>query len=183
MRPQPIPEALPFTRSYSVIPGRFLAGFYPGDRDPSVMRGKLESLLDCGVTHILNLMEPQEKDHAGRSFQAYDGEFRRLAEERGVWALCKRFPIQDLETPSCEAMVRILDWIDAVLTTDAGLYIHCWGGRGRTCTVVGCWLARHGEADPLKRLSRLTAHAHRHFGEIPETWQQQRFVQEWTTGR
>lgn len=183
MRPQPIPDALPFTRSYAVIPDRLLAGFYPGDRDPSVMRGKVEALLDCGVTHVLNLMEPQERDHAGRRFHAYDTAFLRLAEERGLRALCARFPIRDLGTPSREEMVRILDWIDAVLAADAGLYVHCWGSRGRTGTVVGCWLARYGETDPLKTLRRLTAHAHRHFGEVPETWQQRRFVQEWRTGR
>jgi len=33
--------ALPFPRTYWVIPGRFLAGFYPGDLDPSRQKAKL----------------------------------------------------------------------------------------------------------------------------------------------
>lgn len=183
MRTPPSPEALPFTRSYSVVPGRLLAGFYPGDRDPSVMRGKLESLLDGGATHVLNLMQPHERDHAGRRFQAYDEAFLRLAGGRGLRAMCARFPVQDLGTPSRGEMTRILDWIDAVLADDGGLYVHCWGGRGRTGTTVGCWLARHGDADPLKTLRRLTAHANRHFGEIPETSPQRDFVRQWRVGQ
>ncbi len=183
MKSPPRPVPLPFTRSYAVIPGRLLAGFYPGDRDPSVMVGKLEALLDCGATHVLNLMQEGERDHAGRRFQSYDETFLRLAGERGLRSICARFPIRDLGTPSREEMVRTLDWIDAVLAADGGLYIHCWGGRGRTGTVVGCWLARHGETRPLDALHRLTAHARKHFGIVPETPSQRDFVQQWRVGQ
>ena len=30
------------------------------------------------------------------------------------------------------------------LDDDKSVYVHCWGGIGRTGTVVGCWLVRHG---------------------------------------
>ena len=26
------------------------------------------------------------------------------------------------------------------------VYVHCWGGLGRTGVVIGCWLVRHGHA-------------------------------------
>ena len=35
-------------------------------------------------------------------------------------------------------------------------YIHCWGGVGRTETVVACWLLRHGLAAPEVVLKKLT---------------------------
>ena len=50
---------------------------------------------------------------------------------------------------------KILDRIDAALYDDQNVYVHCWGGSGRTGTVVGCWLLRHGFVDPDKVLGRL----------------------------
>ena len=45
-------------------------------------------------------------------------------------------------------MVVILDAIDDIFLKVKFPYIHCWGGIGRTGTVVGCWLIRHGHATP-----------------------------------
>ena len=42
-------------------------------------------------------------------------------------------------------MASILDAIDAALDGGKTVYVHCWGGVGRTGTVVGCWLVRHGK--------------------------------------
>jgi hypothetical protein len=192
---------LPFARSYWVTlspdtpsqrrlgtirptgPHRLLAGFYPGDRDPAVARGKLNALLDCGVTHILNLMESTEGDHAGRLFDPYEEMFLRLADERRSAANWMRRPIRDLNVPTIEQMTTTLDTVDDALAAGGCIYVHCWGGKGRTGTVVGCWLARHGEIEPVQQLRRLTAHARRHFPCIPETPQQQAFVRNWRLGQ
>ncbi len=176
---QTTPPYLPFARSYWVVPDRLLGGFYPGDRDEAVAIGKLNALLDCGVTHVLNLMQPTEGDHAGRPFTSYETAFLRLAEQRGIAAGWSRHPIRDLSVPSVSQMVTILDDIDSILQRNGCVYIHCWGGRGRTGTALGCWLARHREADPLSMLSRLTAHARSSFSRIPETDTQQQFVRSW----
>lgn len=172
-------EALPFTRSYWARPGQLLGGFYPGDRDDAVTKGKLHALLDCGVTHIINLMQPTEGDHAGRLFIAYRGTFVRLASQRGLEAGYSQHPIRDLGIPTAAEMTATLDEMDSILAQRGCVYVHCWGGRGRTGTAIGCWLARHGENDPLSRLQKLTAHARSHFIQIPETAQQQRFVAQW----
>ena len=34
--------------------------------------------------------------------------------------------------------------IDEAMSAGKAVYVHCWGGVGRTGTVVGCWLVRHG---------------------------------------
>lgn len=34
--------------------------------------------------------------------------------------------------------IRILDAIDARLEAGKSVYVHCWGGIGRTDTVAGC---------------------------------------------
>jgi hypothetical protein len=39
----------PFPKSYWVIPGRLLAGAYPGAKDPAEAAGKLKALFDAGI--------------------------------------------------------------------------------------------------------------------------------------
>ena len=51
---------LPFPDSYWVIPGRLLAGEYPGAAEEHAARKKLVSLLHCGINAILNLTEEDE---------------------------------------------------------------------------------------------------------------------------
>jgi hypothetical protein len=56
----------------------------------------------------------------------------------------RRFPIRDVSTPhSREVTTAILDTIDAEIAKDGLVYVHCWGGVGRTGLIIGCWLARH----------------------------------------
>jgi hypothetical protein len=168
---------LPFARSYWVQPGKLMAGFLPGDRDPAVAHAKLAALLDCGVTHIICLMEEDERDHAGRLFLDYRPTLMALGKTRGIDVRWTRHPIPDLSVPAVAEMARTLDTVDAAMR-DGCVYVHCWGGRGRTGTVVGCWLARHG-ADGLARLAVLTAHDREWFPRVPETSEQRKFVRTW----
>ena len=176
---------LPFTRAYWVEPGRILAGFYPGDRDPSVASAKLSSLLDCGVTDFFCLMEENEGDHAGRSFSEYQTELMRLARLRGTDVRWNRFAIRDMGIPSVAEMSRTLDALNVAAERGCA-YVHCWGGRGRTGTVIGCWLARHGIAHGdgvIARLAELTAHERAYFPRIPEAPEQREFVRNWRAGQ
>jgi hypothetical protein len=54
-------------------------------------------------------------------------------------------------------MTAILDRIDCALEQGHTVYVHCWGGRGRTGTVVGCHFVRRGATgqDALLRLAEL----------------------------
>jgi len=53
---------------------------------------------------------------------------------------------KDFSVPTERQMIRILNQIDMCIKYDKPVYVHCWGGKGRTGTVVGCYLARHGFA-------------------------------------
>ncbi len=57
-----------------------------------------------------------------------------------------RMPIPDMQIPSISVMQQALNIIDRALADQRAIYIHCWGGIGRTGTVVGCYLVRHGMA-------------------------------------
>jgi hypothetical protein len=175
----------PFSRSYWVIPGRFLAGYYPGDRNKDLMKQKMSDLLACGIQLVINLMEPDEKDHEGLPFLNYVPVLKRLT-DGGPSVECHRMPIRDLDVPSPDFMVQILDWIDVAMGGDRPVYIHCWGGRGRTGTVVGCWLVRHGIAEKktvlekIRELRRFDSKAHWPSPEMPD---QVQMVLSWKKGQ
>ena len=94
----------------------------------------------------------------------------------------RRFSVPDLGVPDAATMNRILDAIDAALVDGMPVYVHCWGGIGRTGTVVGCFLVRQGLADPGQAIERIhdlrytDAERHR---PSPETRGQVEFVRFW----
>jgi protein-tyrosine phosphatase len=93
-------------------------------------------------------------------------------------------PIVDMGTTTIPHMTRILDDIDAALAEERTVYVHCWGGVGRTGTVVGCWLVRHGldEGDPLRRIARLRRDVDDVWRSSPETSAQCAMVTGWKRG-
>ena len=144
-------EGMPFSRSYRVAPG-LIAGNYPVSGDEVSTRQRLKGLLDVGIRHIINLMEPKERNLGRKEFAPYENQMRALADEKGVTVTFNRMPIKDMSIPSEAHMHRILGLIDRFTKNDKPVYVHCMRGRGRTGTVVGCYLARHGYASGQKVL-------------------------------
>ncbi len=82
-------------------------------------------------------------------------------------------------------MVRILDDVDAAIDGGGIAYVHCWGGIGRTGTVVGCWLMRHGldGGDPIRRIAELRRDVSDAWVASPQTAAQRAMVSAWKRGR
>lgn len=135
-----VPEtvARPHNNCYWVIPGRFLAGEYPGAYRPPATYLRLQLYLQVGITHFIDLTDPSD------DLVPYDKTLKDAAKVAGVATRYNRLPIQDMSVPSHEQMVEILDTIDTALAAGENIYVHCWGGVGRTGTVVGSYLVRHG---------------------------------------
>ena len=78
---------------------------------------------------------------------------------------------------------EILDVIDAGLR-EGGVYVHCYRGLGRTGTVVGCWLVRHGldEGDALARVAELRRELSDAHLPSPQTREQRHVVRKWRRG-
>ena len=76
----------------------------------------------------------------------------------------------------------ILNTIDDHINRGRIVYVHCWGGVGRTGTIVGCWLARrgyegHAALSTLQELWRQCPKSvHRN---SPETEEQRQYILNW----
>ena len=177
---------VPFPRSYWVVPGKLLAGYYPGSRDSVTAEAKLKGLLEYGIRHIINLMEKDERNFEGEGFLPYEQQLHTTAQQMDTPIELVYMPIPDMEIPPEEGMVAILDEIDRAVEQNPAVYLHCWGGRGRTGTVVGCYLARHGIAvgeAALDLLSELRQNDPISHLPSPETEIQADFARSWPEGK
>ncbi len=173
---------VPFPRSYWVIPGLLLAGEYPGAKEQKEAEQKLSGLLDAGIRQLINLMEPDETDHDGQPFNLYENILAPLVRERTDKAEVIKLPIRDLNVPNNGKMTEILDATDAAIEKRIPVYMHCWGGVGRTGTVIGCFLIRHGLANSenvIEKIAQLRANEEKFYRKSPETPEQREFVRNW----
>lgn len=134
--PPQLPNALA-PRAFWVRAPVLLAGAYPGDRHSSVRAQKAAALRHVGVTTVISLMEEDELDHSGRPFDPYAPALAAFG------MTVHRHAIRDVSTPSVELVTTILDDIDDSVRGGDVVYVHCWGGRGRTGVIIGCWMVRH----------------------------------------
>ena len=160
----------PIENCYWVVPGKLLAGEYPRNLDDESSIAKLAALTEAGITSFIDLTEEGELHPYAQWLEPETHTHRR-------------FPIRDMNTPATpELTAAILDVIDGHLSDGQSVYLHCWGGIGRTGTIVGCWLSRHGYSgtSALRRLKELWKEcpksATRRSPERPEQCQ---YVRDW----
>lgn len=173
----------PIPNSYRVPDSQIIAGEYPGDRDTTRARDKIKALLHAGVEGFIDLTEVGELD-------PYESLLRNEADVRGIPASYIRLPIRDLRVPTLDEMSR-LQWVLAdAERLGKTVYIHCWGGVGRTGTVVGCHLVERGHSpdealDLVQRLFREMSpeKLQDHPDGSPETNAQREFVRQWARKR
>jgi hypothetical protein len=173
----------PFSRTWWIKEGQILGGRYPGVPEPEEGRQMLTALIDARFTLMVNLQPEDELGLGGRPFPDYAATIKELAAERGAEAEMCRFPIPDVSIPKPALMRKILDRIDAEIAQSGKVYVHCWGGHGRTATVGGCWMVRQGMTAEkvLQQITKNRSHdevlASHH---SPETPDQQEFIRGWS---
>jgi len=155
-RPAPLP------RSFWVLPGKFLAGGYPGrgrgsvpissdPEGPEAERSKaaMDALAYAGIDAYVDLTSPGEAVGAPR----YGVSFGTGSASAGRPEL-RSVPLEDMSADAA-AVDRALRELGALLAAGRSVYLHCVGGLGRTGTVVGAFLVDVGLASPREALGVL----------------------------
>lgn len=137
-QPRPIPN------SYWATP-QLLACEYPGAPTPAGAIPKLDALLAAGIRDFYDLTEAHE-------LVPYEALLRERAAHAGLDPNAiryQRLPVRDLGLPTPERLAEVLAALAASETAGRRAAVHCWGGIGRTGTVVGCHLVQqHGLSGP-----------------------------------
>ena len=160
----------PLPNTYWVIPGRLLAGEYPGGANDTEARQRLARLHEAGVDSFVDLTE--------------DGElpsYRHLLPKHADYL---RSAIADTRVPNNVAQTQeLLAVIRAALARERRVYVHCRAGIGRTGLVIGCFLAEEKSdgKTALKILNRLWRQSERAaiWPKVPQTAEQADYVRLW----
>jgi ADP-ribosylglycohydrolase len=134
----------PIRNSYRVM-DRVYAGEYPIEYDEKRSIERINQFERFGITHYIDLTE--------------DGEHLPYAKMLGNNIQHIRFPIKDMSAPhNIESVKELIAQINEILHENASnkVYIHCWGGVGRTGVIVACLLSKQCGFDYEKTMDVLT---------------------------
>jgi protein-tyrosine phosphatase len=165
---------VPNRNSYWVVEGQLLAGEYPAPGPDEERRARLNALLDAGIRSFVDLMESHE-------LRPYHALLQEIAGERTIDVQYRCMSIPNRGIPSVDHMNAILTHIRDEIDAGRPVYVHCWGGIGRTGTVVGCWMIDQGACAAADAIARI-AHLRRHVlyqAASPESQEQVDFVNGW----
>ncbi|MES2922630.1 MAG: protein-tyrosine phosphatase family protein [Verrucomicrobiota bacterium] len=164
---------------YPVEEGKIYAGEYPGARSPEYAEARLKNLIGKGIRTFVDLTAPAD------DMEPYDDLLAMLGQETSFSLRRISLPIRDMGIPqSTAAMQAIMDAIRGSNEVSPAVYIHCWGGIGRTGTAVGCWLRECGyDAEAaLEQVQNLySSHMEkvRYNPESPQTREQRNYIRHW----
>jgi protein-tyrosine phosphatase len=158
-----------------VEPGRLLAGEYPGARRPEQAAEKLRLLMEeARIDSIIDLTTPAD------GLVPYRDALRVAAEKAGRQVTHYPYPIPDMGVLGQEGYDEIVARIRDETFAGRTVYLHCWGGKGRTSTVVGCLLIDEGldYESAIARIAELRAGTHKAINPCPEAPSQHRLLRE-----
>ncbi|MEY2449632.1 MAG: ADP-ribosyl-[dinitrogen reductase] hydrolase [Acidimicrobiaceae bacterium] len=162
----------PLVHAWWVEPGRLLAGEYPGNEREDKASLKLNVLVDAGIRTFVDLTTPEDR------LLPYGDTLQDIGARRGLDLRRITLPIPDMSVHYSAYYDDALTTIKTEIDAERPVYVHCWGGVGRTGTVIGCWLVQSGTTGEaaLAKLRELRLGTSKARRSAPETREQIDFV-------
>jgi protein-tyrosine phosphatase len=131
-------------------------------------------LIDAGVDTVIDLTTPD--DH----LEPYDDVLQVAAEKAGRQVRHFAYPIPDMGVIDPKGYDEIVGRIRGEINAGRVVYVHCWGGKGRTCTVIGWLLIGDGLDNDatIARIAELRAGTQKAIDACPESSAQHRVLRE-----
>ena len=166
-------QSVPYEGCYWLMDG-LLVGSNPIAFDPNVTAQRTEGLHRAGVRRVVSLLSRDEL------FAFCEEDDDKWLEEFEHHV----FPIRDGGVPTAATMRLILNVIDQSVARNEVVFVHCWGGRGRTGLAAACFVARHGVAVGQAALNLIARKRFEVglFAPAPETKVQLEFARNWKEG-
>lgn len=136
-----------------VMPGRLMAGAYPGAWEDAIHARTLRSILRQGVDCFVCVMAecnqsaPEGLWKAGRAIRPYLPEARQLYQQlrrnsAPADLAYLQLKVVDGSVGPDTKVSAFVDEVEAAFRAGRVLYVHCWGGHGRTGTIISLLLNR-----------------------------------------
>eukprot|EP00931_Biecheleriopsis_adriatica_P055901 TRINITY_DN33137_c0_g1_i1.p1 TRINITY_DN33137_c0_g1~~TRINITY_DN33137_c0_g1_i1.p1 ORF type:complete len:341 (-),score=72.98 TRINITY_DN33137_c0_g1_i1:311-1291(-) len=141
-----------------IIPGMLLCGPYPGALEDRRNDQRLKHILGKGVDTFVCLQDeldasiPEDAWRAGMGLRPYYFDAERLSKKQLQWV---QLPIPDGFVAPDDVTAELVVLIAELLLSGRIVYLHCYGGHGRTgvfaCLVLS-YLYRISATEALKRV-------------------------------
>lgn len=160
---------IPTRNSFQMGDDRIWGCEYPGAIDDRMAQAKIATALEFGITHFIDLTE--------------EGELKPYAHLLPQEVQHLRFPIRDVSVPtSIQDTYQLMLQIEEMLKEpQTKIYLHCWGGVGRTGTIAACWIAYSRHTDYTATMQTLLRYWQQcpksQYRAIPDTLSQELFIQ------
>jgi protein-tyrosine phosphatase len=132
------------------VKGGLIAGAYPATTDDEITESLLSRILNAGVTHFITLQSeypespiPEYMWRNRTQLRPYFEDVKKMTNQLNACEFAKvenieftRCPIDDGEITHDEIIQELSINIATKILGGQIIYLHCWGGHGRTGTVV-----------------------------------------------